>query len=284
MTLEDLCTRVRDRYPEAQPLPDRPELDQLLRDAGLELKWSVAESAYMAPQARTFASSSSLHRFDTIIAPKPKSYILAAEVPREMEEAIEFERRLQAAYESPSYLVLATEPRLKYLVLARQNLDKHFPMTVFDCEREFLAALKKEAEAKQIRWEVILRADACKPEGLETDVPQSGNGNGSRDWHNLLKLAAKAARSIAEQVRARKQSMLLIYPGLLGRYGQLQILDELADSLGDHSLWLLAGSERQAASPMVDGQAIPARATQWAWIPAKWIDNEFRKLKGGPSA
>ena len=32
---------------------------------------------------------------------------------------------------------------------------------------------------------------------------------------------------------------------------------------------------------MVDGQAIPARPTQWAWIPAKWLDNEFRKIKGG---
>jgi len=43
--------------------------------------------------------------------------------------------------------------------------------------------------------------------------------------------------------------MLLMYPGLLGRYGQLSILDELADSLGAHSLWVLAGSEHQKASP-----------------------------------
>jgi hypothetical protein len=78
--------------------------------------------------------------------------------------------------------------------------------------------------------------------------------------------------------------VLLIYPGLLGRYGQLSILDELADSLGAHSLWLLAGSEHQAASPMMDGQAIPARPTQWAWIPTKWLVNEFRKIKGGSAA
>jgi hypothetical protein len=64
----------------------------------------------------------------------------------------------------------------------------------------------------------------------------------------------------------------------------LGILEELADSLGSHSLWLLAGSEHQAASPMVDGQAIPARQTQWAWIPPKWLDNDFRNLKGGKIA
>lgn len=189
-----------------------------------------------------------------------------------MEEAIDFERRLQAAYRAPSYLVLATEPKLKYLAQARLNLAKHFPMTIFDCEREFLSALQKEAESKRIRWDVVLRADAPK---------QGGNANGARDWDNLRKLASHAARHVAEQIRSRMQSMLLIYPGLLGRYGQLSILDELADALGAHSLWLLMGSEHQAASPMVDGQAIPARPTQWAWIPLKWLDNEFRKIKGG---
>ena len=87
------------------------------------------------------------------------------ELPRELEEAVEFERRLQAAYRAPSYLVLATEPKLKYLEMARQNLAKHFPMAILHCEREFLAALQKEAESKRILWDVILRADASKPEG-----------------------------------------------------------------------------------------------------------------------
>jgi hypothetical protein len=197
------------------------------------------------------------------------------ELPREMEKAVEFERRLQAAYRAPSYLVLATEPKLKYLEMARQNLAKHFPMAIFHCEREFLTALQKEAESKRIRWDVILRADATKPEG---------NANGARDWDNLRKLAANAARRVAEQIGTRTQSMLLMYPGLLGRYGQLSILDDLADSLGAHSLWVLAGSEHQKASPLVDGQAIPARPTQWAWIPTKWLDNEFRKIKGASAA
>jgi hypothetical protein len=192
-----------------------------------------------------------------------------------MEEAASFERILQASYKSPSYMVLATEPRLKFLEMARQNIEKHFPMSVFNCEREFLAALRKEADSKRISWDVILRADASKPEG---------NAQGSRDWENLNRLATAAARQVSEQIRSRMQSMLVIYPGLLGRYGQQSILDELADSLGDYGLWLLAGSQHQAASPMMDGKAIPARPGQWAWIPLKWLDNEFRTFKGGPTA
>jgi hypothetical protein len=145
-------------------------------------------------------------------------------------------------------------------------------MATFHCEQEFLAALQEEAKSKRVRWDVILRADATKPEN--GSVP-------SRDWENLRTLASNAAGRLAEKIQSRSQPMLLMYPGLLGRYGQLTILDDLSDSLGNHSLWLLAGSEHQSASPMIDGEAIPARPTQWAWIPLKWLDNEFRKFKGG---
>lgn len=275
----DLRTRVRDRYPEAQPLPDHPDLDSLIRAAGLDLEWDEPQAAYLAPPPPGFASSTSLHRFQTIVhpgaTPTPTSFVPPLDLPREVEEAFEFERRLQAAYRAPSYLVLATEPRLKYLEIARHNLAKHFPMPLFHCEREFLSALRQEAESKRVRWEVVLRADATKPEA---------HASGIRDWENLRKLAGSAAGRVSEQIRSRSQSLLLIYPGLLARYGQLGILEELADSLGAHSLWLLAGSEHQAASPMVDGQAIPARPTQWAWIPPKWLDNDFRNLKGGKIA
>jgi hypothetical protein len=117
-----------------------------------------------------------------------------------------------------------------------------------------------------VRWEVVLRADASAP--------------GGRDWENLRRLAERAARVVADKLRQRTASTLVLFPGLLARYGQLSILDELQDALGDRSLWLLVGSDRQAASPMADGHAIPARPTQWAWVPPKWLDNDFRKFKG----
>lgn len=279
ISADELRSRVHDRYPEAQLLPNPPELHRLVEEAGLGLKPDSTGIVYVAPSNTDIASSTSLHRYQTIVSPFPSggasSYLPSIEQPREIEEAIEFERRLKAAYHAPSYLVLATEPKVKYLEMALKNIAKHFPMDVFHCERAFLAALNREAEAKRVKWEVVLRADAAKP---------AGNGQVSRDWENLRKLAANAAHSVADQLRSRRKPTLIIYPGLLARYGQLTILDELADSIGQHSLWLLAGSDRQAASPMIDGQAIPARPTQWGWIPPKWLDNEFRKIKGGSAA
>ena len=271
ISVDELRARVRERYPEAQPLPDPPVLDRLVEEAGLGLKLDQTGAAYVAPAPPGLPSSASLHRVQTLLTPgvSPNFYVAPVEQPREIEDAVEFERRLQAAYRAPSYLVLATEPKLKHLEMARQNLAKHFPMAIFDCEREMLSALRKESETKHVRWEVLLRADAGKPKD---------NAASTRDWDNLQRLAANAAHQVADQLRARQESTLVIYPGLLSRYGQLSLLDELQDSLGAHSLWLLAGSDHQAASPMIDGHAIPARPTQWAWIPTKWLDNEFRKV------
>jgi serine/threonine protein kinase len=264
ITPEELRNRVRERYPDAAELPGRPALDDMLRDAGLALVWSETEKAYAAPAPPITESSASLHRQETVIS--PSLIVPPVEVLPEVEEALEFERRLQAAYRVPSYLVLATEPKLEHLKLAETNLARHFPMAVFHCEREMIAALRSEAERNRVRWEVVLRADATPP--------------GSRDWENLRKLAERAAQVVTEKLRRRTSSTLVVFPGLLARYGQLSILEELQDSLGDWSLWVLVVSNRQAASPMADAHAIPARPTQWAWIPTRWLDNGFRKFKG----
>jgi hypothetical protein len=110
---------------------------------------------------------------------------------------------------------------VKHLNQVRDNTLKHFPMAIFDCEREMLGALQQEARAKRIKWEVITRADSAGP--------------GTRDWENLVKLASAGARRVEERPKARERSTLVI-PGLLGRYGQLSVLERLADSLGPQSL------------------------------------------------
>jgi hypothetical protein len=265
VTPEELRSRIRERYPEAAELPGHPALDDMVREAGLALTWRDSDAAYVAPEPPRLESSVSLHRQGTVLS--PFQVAPPVETPREIEEAFQFERRLKAAYRAPSYLVLATDPKYDHLSTARENLARHFPMTIFHCERELLAALRSLAEAKGIRWNVVLRADSA---------PQ-----GSRDQVILHRLAEEAAKVVSAKLRVRKDSTLVIYPGLLARYGQINILEPLQDSLGDRSLWVLVGSDRQAASPMADGHAIPARSSQWAWIPPKWLDNDFRRYSRG---
>jgi transcriptional regulator with XRE-family HTH domain len=267
ITPDELRSRVSERYPGAQPLPARPALDEMVREAALALTWRGSESAYVAPAPPAIETSTSLHRERTILS--PSAYVPPVEVPPEIEDALQFERRLSAAYRAPSYLVLATEPKISYLKTALDNIARHFPMTVFHCEREMLACLRAEAEHMRVRWEVLLRADAAAPE--------------SRDAQNLHKLAERAAQTVADRLHQRRESTLLLFPGLLARYGQLHILDEMQDSLGATSLWVLVGSEGRGNPPSSEKQMIPARPSQWAWIPEQWLMNnaELQRYRRG---
>jgi hypothetical protein len=130
-----------------------------------------------------------------------------------------------------------------------------------------LSALHTESEKKRVKWEIILRADTALPD--------------SQDGRNLFRLAERAAKSVADRLRQRQEPTLVIFPGLLARYGQLGILDEIQDALGVYSLWLLVGSEGRGNPPSSEKQTIPARPSQWAWIPEKWLDNDFRKYRSG---
>ena len=263
VTPDELRDRVRERYPESAELPARPVLDEMVREAGISLTWLESAGAYVAPTPPAVPSSVSLYRQQTVVS--ASVFVPPIEVPKEIEEAQTFERRLQSAYSVPSYLVLATDPKIGHINAALDNIARHFPMTVFHCEREILAALHAEADQVGVRWEVVLRADTAAPE--------------SRDVQYLRKLAEKAAGKVADQLRRRREPTLLLFPGLLARYGQLRILDEMQDSLGATSLWVLVGCEGRGNPPSSEKQPIPARPSQWAWVPEKWLDNDFRKYR-----
>ena len=51
--------RIAARYPEAEPLPDRPELDELLREAGLDVTWDATTTTYRRPDESPLATSGS---------------------------------------------------------------------------------------------------------------------------------------------------------------------------------------------------------------------------------
>ena len=58
-TLGHPRSRSPARYPEAEPLPDRPELDDLLREAGLDVTWDATTTTYRRPDESPLATSGS---------------------------------------------------------------------------------------------------------------------------------------------------------------------------------------------------------------------------------
>ena len=83
--------------------------------------------------------------------------------------------------------------------------------------------------------------------------------------------------------------MLLENAGLLARYGQLRLVDELrAEVMRRGQLrgcWLLVPSDQQVELPLIDGQPVPVLTrNEWARIPEPWLENRHRSIRSSAGA
>lgn len=246
--------RVASRYPAAEALPVRPELDALLAEAGLNFRWdgSVYKDSSTSSSA---ATGSRFHRLATLIgAPAQR------EITPEEADARLFEDKLTRSRQSGGYLVLVAEPRRHSI--AADELCRRFDVEPVDVEELFLQALREKADENKVNWDLVLKADA--------------NRSG-QDWNNLMRLVQMALSSIETHLLSRKKHILCLYAGVIARYNAIDLLDRLRDSAGTRGgipgVWLLVpGSEA-----MLDGQTIPIiGAGQKAVIPDGWLRNIHR--------
>ena len=89
--------RIAARYPEAEPLPDRPELDDLLREAGLDVTWDATTTTYRRPDESPLATSGSSRLLTTGSGSSHGRRRPRKAVTPEVAEARQFEERLRYA-------------------------------------------------------------------------------------------------------------------------------------------------------------------------------------------
>ncbi len=258
-TIEDLRARVQSRYPEAEPLPDRPAVDALLSAAGLDLRWSgTARSGGGAFVAGTpsYDGLSSLTR-----TPAAGATVVPPFVPAHEDSAGEFDERLARSARDGGFLVLLSPDR--EMARAEESLAARFALPVRSLEKLLLSAMKSVAAERKIRWDVVLRADAAAPE--------------SADGRRLREVVRLALPAVEIALTADDRPVLLTNPGLLVRYGQMTFLDGLRDRAtradgGLRGVWLLVPADEQTDRPVLDGAAIPVLTpNQWTRIPDAWL-------------
>lgn len=123
------------------------------------------------------------------------------------------------------------------------------------------------AKAAGARWDVVLQADAAPHD--------------SRDWRNLQTLVQRAMPTVEQALCAADKPVLLVYPGLLARYDQFQILEKLRDACAQRhnapGFLVLIASDEQRTMPVLDGKAVPViLASEWARLPEAWLTNAHR--------
>lgn len=95
---------------------------------------------------------------------------------------------------------------------------KRFPRELVSLERLMLRAMQTEAEARRVQWPKALAADAAARD--------------SADFRNLLRLAARAAPRVRDEVLALLRPALLTRPGLLARYDLMDMLVAMSQASG----------------------------------------------------
>jgi hypothetical protein len=260
--VQEIRERVQSRYPEAAGLPDRPELDSLLQEAGFEFEWN--------PTLKGVGGYVSRFQDSVLISSQSKSALREStaealdgdrEVTPDEADARQFEERLRRGIKDGSFYTLLVNP--KYYKRAYEELCRRFPVELVDFEGRFLDALREVVDKAGAKWEAVVSADATR---------------GDAKWDRLVVLVKRAIPLVEERLGAARKPMLVIYAGLLARYEQMGLLERLRDKIGRRDgipgLWLLVPGDHQA---LMDGKVVPMlSAGQRARIPESWLENKHR--------
>ena len=261
LSIDLIRARVEGRYPEAEPLPDRPELDALLERAGLNVEWSIETSTYRRRDLSVvFTSGSSIPQRRTTATSTRH-----VEVTPEMADARQFEERLQHAYDEGGFLVLTVRP--SRMRACEASLRKRFDVERISFDALLFEFLRAEAEDLEVDWQVVQQADGAEPS--------------SQDWKNLLHLVSIAQPKMEESLLNCERHLLLVHPGGIARYDMMSILETLRDRTGQDvpcpGAWVLVATDQQSDMPLLDHAEIPLISPgQRAIVSEPWIDNLHR--------
>lgn len=254
LTVEEVRQRIGARFPDAEELPDRPELDGLLQ--GIGLRWDADQGIYVLPRRdgllSTFGSSSGTST--------------SFETPEDRDLAIRrIEERLEELVAAGGFLAL-TVNRRRFEPAVRQ-VAAYADAELFDLEGLLIDEMREIVNAaKGARWERLLQAD---------------NEEGERGWSILQQVVDRAIPKLESRLKATPGVIALTGFGLLARYERFEVLERLRDMLtrekGDQPLRgaiLIVPGDDPSARPVVDGRPLPViTANQWVHVPSAWLES-----------
>ncbi len=265
LKLEEIHSRVASRYPMAELLPGRPQLDRLLEQVGFPLQWDDrAGNGAGAYQSKHVAFSTGNSYTVGSRARTIDHSPIGQPVSEEVAEAQRLEDKLTRARKQGSYLVLTIDP--KYLDDAANQLQR-IGAKRLNASELFVSAMKKKAADLGVPWEVVIEADAAD--------------KGSADWTRLQELVRRSMPGVLETLRNSNEDIFLTDAGLFARYGRMNELDALRNDTGTqsgpHSLWLLVPGKGAQLTPTLCGEAVPiTNEAQFEQLTPQWARNFHR--------
>ena len=267
ITPQEMRDRFRARFPALPPLPDRPRLDQLVTDAGLDLHYDETTRAYRTATREPETGG---------LSPRPATVILPPQP--ELITGGHASHRLAESVSSRSFLALGVEARK--LDRAETVLTSMFGAALLDVTGLLIEAMRAQAAEVGLPWDVVRAADAAPA--------------GSRDAEGLAALVRRSLPAVdaaIDQAVADAQDgtrpVLLTEVAPLARYGHLGILAPRADLSVPRrqAVWVIVPQLPGNQGAVIDGRPLPLAAPgQYFRLGSEWIDAQARvPVIGGTS-
>jgi serine/threonine protein kinase len=270
LTVDALRRRVAARYPDARPLPDRPELDRLLLPHGLVFVEDVGE--YVRPGQPVGTSM-------TVQLPA-RAHTAGPGLPARRDPdaqlAAAFQDQLDRGVSSGRFRVI--QVRADLAVAAAERLGEALGVSSLSLDHALAESIRQRAADDEVEWSTIEEADRLGP--------------GGPDWPQLVGLVRDAADTMIDSLLATARSptrqgpLVLAWPGALARYGLSGALSRLVTQVeqGDSvAVFLVVPSHADGLAPSINGRLpVPAPLPgQRLEMPEPWLANAHRAAEGG---
>jgi len=269
LSVDEVKARVAGRYPAAEVLPGRPQLDNLVQDLDLGFQWNSNHQFSNGNKGGYCLPIAGL----TSLASKTRTqyhYTYQGEADTHGAQDIKaLDQAISTAVNSARFLALTVRPR--QWQQAKQKLCQHYPLKHISFDELLLRHLHTQCSAmpKPPDWQVVLKADAAKPGAKQSN---------SKSWQNLQRLVHRVLPAMADEIKSAGQSVLLTEPGLIARYDLVttwlnDLRQHLMNSADVHGLVLLIAADAQSSAATIDNVTVPtgAGSSEFARIPSGWL-------------
>jgi serine/threonine protein kinase len=262
---EDAVRRViTTRYPDAAPLPPRPEFDALVAAVGLA--WSDERGTYVRHQPGATPTVST-----QVLSTRMATTHSGSHRPRrspELQESLEFDERLRLAAQRGYFRV--AEVAKDHADRAAVEMSRRLGVEAISLERLLIDSAWKLIAENEIDLDVVYQADREGPSG--------------EHWPMLRDLMCMSADRVASSLSTRTQPVLLTSPGLLARFGLDDFLGRLVESAqrdDGPGIVLVNPVYGDGGAPRIEhtlgALSIPVTSpAQTMRVPTSWIQNTHR--------
>ena len=230
---------VRRRFPQAKPVPKRPQLDALITSSGAALDWDAETQLYTPGDL----SMSTYTRTASSLVP-------VAGVP----DVSAVDAKLTSTLDGKGFLAVLTPlgmlGKARRALLARRGLR----------ELDVTALMLERLRALGYPWQAIVDADKASA--------------ADADFRSLVELFEHQVVPAIEEILSGNDPILITEAAPLTRYHQMRVLQRLTDQTARRpAARLLLLPVRRPDAAMLDNQQVPltSPSSQKLWLPEAWI-------------